>query len=491
MQKNFILDTNVILGSGTGGAKILCGFENGKDVNNIVLLSTVLQELDLKKEVRGEVGHNAQEFIKAVDRLRKKAAEDKKSPIEGFPISGIFPEVRGKLFVEPDGIDRGNLPEGFSLERADNRIIAACISLAKSHTRTKYTFVSNDVSCRVNASLCFVAAGVNIDIQDYHNDRVELDEYRGFAEIETEDYEKLTEILTKLKNNTDSAGKLACLLSVEPFFDTAGLCEEEFLRIYSGNISVFGVYRSGAFWAIPDVLCRTDAVMPRNILQHFALYALTAPVEEYPVVVIDGPAGTGKTFLTMAAAMDQTYTGETDKKYERILITRSNSIPEGENLGFLPGDIDEKMAPLTGPFHDSLYSLLSDGGKEDPAQVNLHIDDLFEAGIIQNLPMAYIRGRSIPRSYIIVDEAQNLTRTQTRDILTRAGEGTKIVLLADVRNQIDNPKVDRYTSGFSYAFTKMRGPHVAELVFGEKECVRSALASMALERLVNGTERFL
>lgn len=141
------------------------------------------------------------------------------------------------------------------------------------------------------------------------------------------------------------------------------------------------------------------------------------------------------------------------------------------------------MAPLTGPFHDSLYSLLSDGGREDPAQVNLHIDDLFETGLIQNLPMAYIRGRSIPRSYIVVDEAQNLTRTQMRDILTRAGEGTKIIILADVKNQIDNPKVDKYTSGFSYAFAKMRGAHVAELVFSEKECVRSALAGMALERL--------
>lgn len=493
MQKNFILDTNVILGSGTGGAKILRGFENGKDVNNIVILSTVLQELDRKKTTRGEVGYNAQNFIKAVDFLRDK---NDGRIMGGVAISDLYPDVRGKLIIEPDGIDPSNMPD-YPMDNPDNRIISACISLAKKSPRTRYYFVSNDIFCRVNAALCFTHAGVKIEIQDYHNDRIKLDEYRGFTEIETDDYEKLTDILSKLKDYTDGVGEPgACLMPVEPFFDTEELEEEEFIRIYSGTISIFGVYRNGMLWVIPDSLCKTNAITPRNVLQRFALYALLAPVEEYPVVIIDGPAGTGKTFLAMAAAMDQTYTwesytkkshkegsGESDKKYERILITRSNSIPDGENLGFLPGDIDEKMAPLTGPFHDSLYSLLSEGGQEDPAQINMHIDDLFGSGFIQNLPMAYIRGRSIPRSYIIVDEAQNLTRTQMRDILTRAGEGAKVIILADVKNQIDNPKVDKYTSGFSYAFAKMRGPHVAELVFGEKECVRSPLASMALERL--------
>lgn len=129
----------------------------------------------------------------------------------------------------------------------------------------------------------------------------------------------------------------------EPFFDTKGIEEEEFLRIYSGNISIFGVFRAGTLWIIPESRCKTDAVTPRNTLQRFALYALLAPVKEYPVVIIDGPAGTGKTFLAMAAAMDQTYAGRNDQAYERILITRSNAIPDGENLGFLPGDIDEKF----------------------------------------------------------------------------------------------------------------------------------------------------
>lgn len=124
MQKNFILDTNVILGSGTGGAKILRGFENGKDVNNIVILSTVLQELDRKKGTRGEVGYNAQNFIKAVDFLRDM---NEGKIMGGISISGIYPDVRGKLIIEPDGIDPSNMPD-YPMDNPDNRIISACIS---------------------------------------------------------------------------------------------------------------------------------------------------------------------------------------------------------------------------------------------------------------------------------------------------------------------------------------------------------------------------
>ena len=461
MVKSFILDTSVILSSGTGGGKnVLYGFGGGADENNVVITGTVLQELDRKKDAPGEVGYNARDFIRKLDELRAQGDLTKGVKIE-----------RGMVIIEPNGVKEDLLPAGFSISSPDNRIISTCIYLAKKNPQNAYVYVSNDVSCRCNADACFKAARVNIPIQSYHNDRIILEEYNGFIEKEIEDYSVIEKIYKESKNKNSFENPTE-----------EELVENEFIRLYSGTLSALLINKNNRLQLIKDKDVSAFGITPRNALQSFALYALLAPPEDIPLVILNGPAGTGKTFLALAAGLEKTYDDKRNALYDRIMITRNNAIPEKENLGYLKGTLEDKMAPLLLPYQDALISLLKKDEDESMDYINAHVEDLFESGVIEMFSMAYIRGRSIPDAYIIVDEAQNLTRTQMRDLLTRCSNGTKLVLSGDL-NQIDAPYLDKYTSGLSYALQKMKGPLCAEITFSEKECQRSPLASAALERL--------
>ena len=181
-----------------------------------------------------------------------------------------------------------------------------------------------------------------------------------------------------------------------------------------------------------------------------------------------GPAGCGKTFLALAVGL---YLIQDKCEYSKMYITRTNTIPDGEDLGFLPGDLEEKMGPLLYPFYDNL-SVLSEKAQ-----------DLIDQGIIEICSMAYIRGRSIKDAFIVVDEAQNMTRIQAKTLVTRAGERTKIVLCGDP-NQIDNPRLDYTSNGLIYTAEKMRNQTmVGQLTFTEDECVRSLLSKLAAKLL--------
>ena len=225
-------------------------------------------------------------------------------------------------------------------------------------------------------------------------------------------------------------------------------------------------------------------VSPRNAGQYFVQEALMQPAEKAPLVIIKGRAGTSKTFYTLAVGLEKVLNNPTGE-YRRILISRPNAQFDSD-IGFLPGDEQEKISPLMRPVIDNLEQLIDSNEEEryrDELELRGKIDEIFERGLIQTEALNYIRGRSIVKTYLIIDEAQNMTPNQVKGIITRAGKGTKIILLGDT-NQIDRPMLDERTNGLSYASEYMKGsPLCWQVTFSSEECERSALAMDAITRL--------
>lgn len=209
-----------------------------------------------------------------------------------------------------------------------------------------------------------------------------------------------------------------------------------------------------------------------------------APASEAPLVIVKGMAGTAKTFYSLAVGLEKVYNNPSGE-YRRIIVCRPNAQFD-DDIGFLPGDEREKIAPLMRPIIDNLEQLLDSDEKEryaDEQVLSGKIQEIFERGIIQTEALNFIRGRSIAKTYLIIDEAQNMTPNQAKGIITRAGKGTKIVLIGDP-NQIDKPFLDKKTNGLSYAAMRMQGsPLCWQLTLSTEECERSDLAMDAIERL--------
>lgn len=463
MVKNFILDTNIILSSGSGGgSRVLYGFQSGKDENGVILVSTVLAELDKHKSSPGDVGYNARDFIRAMDELRTQGDLTK-----GVKVG------RGIVIVEPDGVKSEYLPAGLSLDVPDNRIISTCIHLARTNPGENYVFVSNDVSCRLMADMCFRAAGVDVAIESYKNDRIssDTDDYKGYVVINDADCPELVQALFEDVHNNGV-----------PFEVQDGMYENEYF--YFEESRIIAVLENGKLRQIhePKVFGLNKMYNPQQIM---AMHALLAPPEEIPLVILTGSAGSGKTFLPVAAGIDQIYASSSaDRAYDRMIISRSNSLSKDEDLGFLPGDIDDKMGPLIQPVRDSVENLLRikhSGKSESHSEISRQIDEIFDM-CIDVLPMKYIRGRSLVNKFLLLDEAQNVTSKQMFDLVSRAGNGCKVVVVGDTQ-QIDNPYLDEHTSGLSYVKDKMKGKGVAIVSFGKQEIVRSYLARIATERM--------
>lgn len=455
MKKIYILDTNILLASPTS----IFGFED----NDIVICQTTLQELDSKKNLTGELGFNARFVIRQLDELRQKA-------VNKDLMQGVTLESKGTLKIVADEVTM--LPESMDKNRPDNRIIGTALYIREINKvkkpKCKVILVTNDISMRIIAASCGM-----IDVEDYKNDQVsgaEEDEYTGKRIVKVTD--------TRAKEIRDSNDYFNIDL---PEGET--LVENEFVLLKSKNYEIVCIANDGMIRSIPEGQTRAYKVVPKNMAQSAALFALQAPVDEIPLVILKGSAGTAKTFLSLAAGLEKTLDSERDRSYERILITRANVMADAD-FGYLPGDIDDKMGPLIAPFMDNLRNLVTNyEHDENPEQVQLQIDDWFETKVIDLCPMAYMRGRSICNSYLIVDEAQNCSRSQIRDIITRAGTGTKVILCGDP-NQVDSPKLDRYNNGLVYA-AKMfeNSPLCAQITFASEECVRSELAKAATDVL--------
>ncbi|MCR5055210.1 MAG: PhoH family protein [Lachnospiraceae bacterium] len=460
-KKNFVLDTNILLHD----KNAIFGFDD----NNVYITGTTLQELDGKKSFSGEIGYIARETCRILDELRGQG-----DLLSGVDLSINGQKTGGKLVIEPDGVSEAYLLPGYSLNVADNRIISTCKYL-ESRKKEPFILVTNDISMRINATV------MGISVEGYRNDHISDDKlYTGRRILHMskdglktlkEDGEMLCEKVTDIDSHLADGE--------DEFF-----MENEFLQIFpekanSEESPLLGIWQKGKIKRINPGI-KVNSVCARNAAQDFALYALTAPVDEIPLVFLIGAAGTSKTFLSLAAGLD----GVNDFRYDKILISRNN-VTSDEAFGYLPGTLEEKMMPLLAPFYDNLETIIRGDG-EDREQVQIQIDDYFDTGMIQVAPMAYMRGRSITKSYVILDEAQNATRSQIRDVITRAGQDTKIVICGDI-NQIDAPTLDRWNNGLTYASTMMKNsPLAATLFFENAECQRSTLASAAIELLKEG-----
>lgn len=455
MKKIYILDTNILLASPTS----IHGFEN----NDIIICQTTLQELDSKKNSPGELGFNARFVIRQLDELRQKA-------VNKDLMQGVTLESNGTLKIVADNISL--LPPFIDANRPDNRIIGTALYLKdinkQDKEKRKVILVTNDISMRINAASCGM-----IEVEDYKNEQVydsEIVEYTGKYIVKvTDDFAK------EVRDNND-------YFKVD-LPEGKTLKENEFIILKSKNYEVICIANDGLIKSIPEGKTRAYKVVPKNVAQAAALYALQAPVEDIPLVILKGPAGTSKTFLSLAAGLEKTLDSEKNRIYTQMLITRANVMADTD-FGYLPGDLDDKMGPLIAPFMDNLRNLITNYEKdEDPEQVQLQIDDWFDTKVIDLCPMAYMRGRSICNSYLIVDEAQNCSRSQIRDIITRAGDGTKVILCGDP-NQVDSPKLDKYNNGLVYAAKMFENSSLcAQITFESEECVRSELAKAASDLL--------
>lgn len=469
MVKNYLLDTSILLEN----PRNLYGFED----NNIYICGTTLQELDKKKNAPGDIGYNARECCRILDELRQ----------QGNLIEGVKLENGGTLFIEPNGIDPALLPKGYSIDVPDNRIISSCLWLNKK-LDPKIILLTNDVSMRVNATIC------GLSVEGVRNDMIEESQYTGHIDIEVSP-EIVTAIYKDKKISLDAVKTINEKMNVvltdsgctEPpmYTHTEKILENEFVTLHAGNQTALSVCQQGVLRLITSKTL-SNGIKPLNKMQIYAIWALTAPVEEVPLVILQGDAGTAKTFLSLAAGLSQVYLGQGKRDpsdFGRIMISRPNTQTSDPDFGYLPGELENKMAPLLAAYRDNLEEILGGKDGEDKEQVANHVEDLFESGVIELCPLNYIRGRSVHNTYLICDEAQNANKILMRDVVTRAGRHTKIVIAGDPK-QCDVTNLDKHNNGLVYCATAMRGSSKAAIItFDHNHCVRSELAEEAIQRM--------
>lgn len=447
MQKIYVLDTNIILSD----PHSITGFDD----NIVILTDTTIQELDSKKRSSGETGANAREASRILDELRSR----------GDLVSGVETDAGGTVRINLGSESEPALPSGFDPYKPDNMIISAAIRLAMN-SKEPVILVTDDTLMRVSATICARNARVDLGVQSYKNTQVETD-YAGFIEADVPG-----SVIDELYS--------AKTIDIP---DGLSLLENEFVTLRAGSQSGLTMMRKKKLHLVtPQSLY--GGIRPMNQLQTYAVHALLSPPEELPLVILLGPAGTAKTFLSLAAGLNDTYASAVggESRYYKMLVSRPNNLTSDPGIGYLPGDMDEKMGPLLAPLYDNMESLLMEKGNTDHRQIRTHVEDIFDS-IIEITALSYIRGRTLRNTYVICDEAQNASRHLIRDLVTRAGAGTKIVLCGDP-DQVDAPSLDAKNNGLVYAADKMKGSENCAIIrFGEGQSVRSDLAKDAIVRM--------
>ncbi len=433
-KKVFVLDTNVLLHD----PKAIFHFQE----HDIVIPIVVIEEIDTFKKDQTEIGRSARTVSRDLDRLRAK----------GSLSQGVLLDGGGTLLVDVHPYKGESAFSTLDKHKADNQILTCATELLKTR-KERVVLVTKDTNLRIKADACGLQA------EDYTTDRVAMEElYTGHRSCEVSSE------------------------SMELLYD-GGLLPPEGLEAYpnqfitlvdQGNESHTALARFHAKEGRLLPLKRQEAppwgVKARNREQQFALELLLD--DSVQVVTLLGKAGTGKTLLAIAAGLQQVVDEE---RYNKLLVSRP-VMPMGRDLGFLPGDVGEKLRPYMQPIYDNLDFIVA-ANVEQRRRVAMTTSQLEEGGYLSVEPLTYIRGRSIPNQYIIVDEAQNLTPHEVKTILTRAGDGTKIVLTGDPY-QIDNPYVDSATNGLSYLAEHFKQLDVAGHVTLSKG-ERSTLAELA------------
>ena len=456
MQKTYILDTNVLIQA----PYALQSFED----NHLVLPLAVLEELDGLKNAEGERGANARQAIRYLESLRTA----------GNLLEGVFLPGGGTLRLEVNCVDV-KLPEGFPDHKNDNRILKVCLGL--QNRKTPVILVTKDIVVRVKAQM------LGIQAEDFTTEQAPVSEeqYTGRCEVfvaekKFEDFKK-KHITPEDVYQVDEAGeKLPVTLMPNQFV----ILKAD----QSARKTQLGRFDGKKIVPLSFHKKKPYGVSPRNIGQKFLQEALMADAEGAPLVIVKGMAGTAKTFYTLAVGLHAMLEQE-EPAYRRILISRPNAQFD-DDIGFLPGDESEKIAPLLRPVVDNLELLVDQNEKErfaDERSLSGKVEELFDRRIVDTQALNFIRGRSISKTYLVIDESQNLTPKQAKGIITRAGMGTKIILLGDPQ-QIDHPLLDERTNGLSYAAEKMKGsPLCWQVTMSAEECERSALAMDAVKRM--------
>ncbi|MBU3161299.1 PhoH family protein [Clostridium frigoris] len=458
MKKTYVLDTNVILYSPSA----ILSFGD----NDVIIPEVVLEELDSFKKDKSDLGANARYTARLIDELRK----------QGKLNEGIDLENGGRLRVEMNQYDT-EIPAFWSKEKADNRILQVCKGIKEQGEDV--WLITKDIFLRIKAD------AVDINVEDYYEKFVpEYDnQYTGRIEVFVSP-EKLQEFFSKKSIEADVLLEYNEELEeyTIPFLYT-----NQFLIIHSmENPKQTALARYDGKNVVP--LYYKDSkplgVVPRNVGQRFMLEALSIDSIKAPLVIIKGPAGTAKTLFSLAVGL-QKILQESSEQYRRILICRPN-VTMDEEIGFLPGTEQEKISPFMRPVFDNLEILVESDEKErykNEKQLSDKIKDLFDRRIITTEAVAYLRGRSIVKNWVIIDEAQNLSPKQVKAIITRAGEGTKLILIGDPE-QIDHPFLDKRSNGLCYASEKMKGSDLCyQVTLKYDECERSPLAFEGSKKL--------
>lgn len=459
MQKTYVLDANVLLQA----PYALESFED----NHIVLPLAVLEELDERKSADGETGVNARQVLRSLEGLR----------LRGDLVRGVALPGGGSLRLEVNHIDAA-LPSGLDPASRTGRVLKVCRGLLDEGTAV--TLVTRDMVTRIRAQMMGVPA------EDFTTDRLpaSAQPYPGRGEVYVPDQWcsgfKKKGVPAQALYTVDGAGERR----------EAALTENQFLLLRSDTEekkTLLGRVRGDRVLPLRFGGARPFGVKPRSAGQQFLQEALLLPAEEAPLAVIQGPAGTAKTFYALAAGLEQVLEGEA-RRYRKILICRPNAQFD-QDIGFLPGSEREKISPLLRPIVDNLEILLDLEGKKDrkerrgEEELRGRIDYLFDTGVITAEAMNFMRGRSITDTWLIIDEAQNLTPRQVKGVVTRVGAGTKVVLLGDPA-QIDHPLLDAGSNGLTYASQRMKGsPLCVQLTMRPDECERSPLALDAATRM--------
>lgn len=444
MRKIYVLDTSVLLEDPNS----LFAFEG----NDVVIPIVVLEEIDNKKRLSDEIGRNARHVSRRLDKLRDAGRLQ-----EGIDLDG-----GGTLKIELNHKHLERVGDYFQEITNDNRILAVALNLSKSEKvkeqPRQVVLVSKDVLVRVKAD----ALGINTE--DYTIDKVVDFEniYCGYRTVETK-----PDVIDRFYR--------------DGFINIDG----EFLRNYYMHPNEFVIFKDelgssksaiGIFNSEKRVIEQLNmlerdiwGVKARNAQQKMALELLLN--DNIPLVTLTGRAGTGKTLLALAAGLFKT---EELSLYKKLLVARP-IVPMGKELGFLPGDKDEKLRPWIQPIYDNLEYIFG-------TQKNGRLEDIV-AGMrkLEVEALTFIRGRSIPNQFIIIDEAQNLTRHEVKTIVSRVGEGSKIVLVGDPE-QIDHPYLDSNSNGLTYVLEKFKGYNEGGHVTLKKG-ERSRLAQLAADIL--------
>jgi PhoH-like ATPase len=432
--KNYILDTNVLLHDPNS-------LLNFKD-NCVLLPMEVIEEIDRFKRESTELGQNARGVSRMLDGLRGT----------GSLSEGVDLPNGGRLRIVYNRGKTTKTEVVFSSDTVDNRILTLAFGIKKSKPKSQTILVSKDINLRIKADALGLMA------EDYETDRVFItDLYTGMVELGVS-AEKMAAFRANGELDLNGDSKRYFPNEYCTLFEETNPKRTALTKVDATGTKLIPIVDSReGVWGIK----------PRNREQHFGLDALLD--DRIKLVTLMGKAGTGKTLLAMAAGLKRTVM---DREFRRLVVARP-TISMGKELGFLPGSLDEKLAPWMQPIHDALEML----GDLNMGHEHRRSGDLMRSGSIVVEALSYIRGRSIANQFMIIDEAQNLTPLEAKTIITRVGNGTKIVFTGDPY-QIDNPYVDSSSNGFNYIVSRFREQAIsAHIEFQKGE--RSELAELA------------